>query len=102
VGGEVELLTSLLRSSEDPMWSALRAALRAAEVDVDRSYLASSVQQGDDSEFAVLVDRNGAVFLLSWQPSTAVIFERVDVTGWWTDSPYRAAVQEALDLRARE
>ena len=97
---EVFTLTELLRESDDEVWTALRSALRGRGVDARGSLLAFSVEQGDDSEFAVLVTDRDEIATLSWQPSTGSIFEWTLITDSWRDSPYRDDVARALQLRS--
>lgn len=86
-------------SVSQPTWSRHGSCYACSTLTSISRTLAFSVEQRDDSEYAVLVDSIRAVVELSWQPSTATISERVNITGRWRVSPYRADVQEALDLQ---
>jgi hypothetical protein len=99
VAQDVAVLTGLLRESDDEMWARLRAALGSRGIDALGSVLAFYVEQGDDSDFGVLVTADDIV-TFAWQPSTAFIFEWTPITGWWRDSPYRAQIERAVRLRS--
>jgi hypothetical protein len=99
VAENVAVLTRLLRESDDEMWAGLRAALARRGIDVLGSMLAFSVEQGDDSEFGVLVTADDVV-TFSWRPSTAFFVDWTPITGWWRDSPYRAEIEQAVRLRS--
>jgi uncharacterized protein YbaA (DUF1428 family) len=82
-------LTELLRNDPSAFWSDARAILQKHGVDPVRAALAESVEQGDDSEFAVVVTSDGEVFEFSWRPTTQDVREWIRTTAWWRDSPYR-------------
>ena len=96
VTDRVGQLTLLLRTSDEPLWRSLRDALGAQGVDATRSQLAASSEEGDDSEFGVVVSETGAVVQFLWQPSSSSFVEWVPMTDWWQASPYRSKVEEAL------
>ena len=89
-------------SSNDPseFWDHLRALLQAQGIDPASAALAESVEQGDDSEFAVVVTREGEVFQFSWAPSAEGVMEWVRTTDSWRDTPYRSGIEDALALLA--
>lgn len=89
-------LTLLLRTSDEPLWRSLRDALSAQGVDATRSQLAAGSEEGDDSEFGVVVTETGAVVQFLWQPSLSSFVELVSMTDWWQASPYCSKVEEAL------
>jgi hypothetical protein len=96
VKDQVGQLTLLLRTSDEPFWRSLRDALGARGVDATRSQLAASWEEGDDSEFGVVVTDTGTVVEFVWQPSSSSFVEWVPITDWWQASPYRSEVEEAL------
>ena len=93
-------LTRLLREGDGEVWRVLRAALRSRGIRVEGTWLAFSAEQGDHSEFAVIVTESDDVVRLSWQPSTEPIFEWTTITAWWRDSPYRNDVATAFELKS--
>jgi len=93
----VAQLTGLLRNDPAEFWSRLRALLHEQGIDPVHAALAESVQQGDDSEFAVVVTSDREVFEVGWSPTEGLI-EWVRTTDWWRDSPYQSGIEEALAL----
>jgi len=89
-------LTLLLRTSDEPLWRSLRDALGAQGVDATRSQLAASSEEGDDSEFGIVVMETGAVVQFLWEPSSSSFVDWVPMTDWWQASPYSSKVGEAL------
>lgn len=96
---DVSVLTELLRRDDRPAWSFLRSALDRRGVDVGSALLAFSAEQGDDSEFGVLVTGHAEVIEFSWQPSTGSIFEWLPITDRWRSSPYADVVAEAFKMK---
>ena len=96
----VAQLTALLRNDPAEFWHHRRTLLQEQGIDPSRAALAEAVEQGDDSEFAVVVTNDGEVFEFSWTPSTEGVMEWVRTTDWWRDTPYRPGIEDALALLA--
>ena len=92
----VRVLTRLLRTDEDSwLWRRLRELLEARHVALSDAALAFSVEQGNDSEFGIIVTRQADVFEYS--------IVKDDEAEWlhmpdWTESPYGQDVRRSLDL----
>lgn len=94
----VASLTALLRESEEPFWSSLRQALRNQDVQPDHAALAERCEQGNGSEFGVVVTADGEVFQFSILSEAHDFAEWIRMTDWWPSSPYRNSIEAALTL----
>ncbi len=74
-------LTALLRNDPSEFWSHLRTLLQVRGVDPANAALAESVEQGEDSEFAVVVTSGQEVFEVDWSPTDG-LFEWNRTTDW--------------------
>jgi hypothetical protein len=93
---EVRLLTQLVRTDEDFwLWRRLRELLEAQHVALSDAALAFSVEQGNDSEFGIIVTRQGDVYEYSIVKDAEAEWRHMPD---WTESPYAEDVRLALDL----
>jgi hypothetical protein len=91
-------LTDLMRCNSEPLWSGLRVALEARGISVGRAAFAESVEQGDDSEFGVLVTDDDEVVQFGFVPSAGTFSEWEAITSRWMDTPYRTSIETAMEL----
>lgn len=91
-------LTALLRNDPSEFWSHLRALLDERGIDPARAALAESLEQGDDSEFAVVITADGDVYELSWSPTGQGVTNWVCTNERWRDTPYREGIEQAISL----
>jgi hypothetical protein len=93
---EVRQLTRLLRTDEDfLLWRRLRELLEAQHVALNDAALAFSVEQGNDSEFGIIVTRQGDVYEYEIVKDAEADWRHMPD---WTESPYGHDVRLALDL----
>lgn len=94
-------LTQLLRADDDQMWRWLRGALLGRGVDPAAAALAESCEQGDDSEFGVVVAADGEVFQFAFVAGGEGFTEWVRITDYWRETPYRESVADAQRFLGR-
>ena len=89
-------LTRLLRYDSNPFWKRLRVLLNDKGFDVESCFLAESCEQGDNSEFGVVVTRDKEVFeygfIYQKDPSDGNFGEWNDITQTYSSSPYADSV----------
>ncbi len=100
---DVVVLTQLLRTGDDPFWSRLRSVVLARGFDPETVVLVESCEQGDMSEFGILVYRDKRVYQYalcsatgSWLDGNLV--EWTDITDRWHSTPYKESIEEGLRL----
>ena len=99
----VEIFAKLLRSDPGDCWVKMRSVLAQRGIDPSSAALAFSVEQGDMSEFAVIVAQDRRVYQYSLYSDTdswldAQLIEWIDLTANWTESPYTGSIRTALSL----
>ncbi len=95
VAEDIRELTRLLRTGDDWLWRRLRQWVIGEGLALEDVALAFSVEQGDDSEFGIIVTRHDEVYEYS--------IIRDDDAHWrhladWVGSPYQGDVKVAFDL----
>jgi hypothetical protein len=93
---DVAALTELLRHSPLELWVQLREVLVDKGLELERTALAWSSEEGPELEFGVIAttDRRVFQYLLTANDLT----EWRDLSGSWKKTPYADAVRAALVL----
>ncbi len=99
VVADVRGLTRLLRTGDGWLWLRLRAIAQDRGLSLQDGALAFSVEQGDDSEFGVIVARHGDVYEYSIVKGGE---EEWGCLPDWAGSPYGDEVAVAFELLQQE
>lgn len=99
----IQELTSLFRTSTDPLWILLRKLIRERGIDPDTSLLADSFEDDVNFEFGILVTHDRRVIQYGVQYSDpsfkdGKLTEWKDITELWSSSPYHREVSAALSI----
>ncbi len=103
----VTQLTSLMRSSKESFWTCLRRLLVKKGINLSTTLLVFSVEQGENSEFGVVITEDRRVFSFALATALATIetwndvvdfIEWDDITLSWKTSPYRGDIEAGFEL----
>jgi hypothetical protein len=100
---QIRQLTTLLRTSEDPLWSRLRDLFRARAVNPERAVLATCFPDDTSFEFGIVVSPGGSVFqfgfdYLNKPVAEGVFTEWEDLTTRFHSTAHQSSIDEALHL----
>jgi hypothetical protein len=100
---QIEQLTALLRSAEDPFWNRIRYLLHERGFSVVTGLLADCFPDDEQFEFGLMVGADGRVFqfglaYLHRQVEEGIFSEWVELTDRWQSTPYREQISCALEM----
>lgn len=105
---EVIELTKLLRENKDyPFWEILRALLNDKGIDVAKAYLAFSSEEGNNSEFGIIVTSTKNIFqyaILLTEDGNDLkeLAEWNDITNSYESSPYIEDINKVFAMIDQE
>ncbi len=96
-------LTTLLRSSDDPLWRRLRSLLEGKGLEPGTTAVADLFPDDNSLEFGLIVTCDRKVFQFDFDylhktMAMGIFSEWQDITATWQGSPYKQQVSAALEI----